>query len=101
MQLRFIHNDLALEVIHSIGYQPPRDFQKLFPAASPLAIDLLVKMLQFDPARRITVADAICHPYIKEYHDWDVANEPVCVLGVCGDIVILFFGGCGGVCVAL
>ncbi len=76
-QLAYIHNDLALEVIHSIGYQPPRDFQKLFPGASPVAIDLLVQMLQFDPARRITVEDAICHPYVKEYHDWDAGNEPV------------------------
>ncbi len=77
VQLLFVHNPLAIEIIGSIGHQPPRDFGRLFPSASPLALDLLVRMLQFDPARRITVAEAICHPYIKEYHDWDAANEPV------------------------
>lgn len=34
-----------------------------FPAASPLALDLLAKCLIMDPARRITAADALRHPW--------------------------------------
>ena len=32
------------------------------------AIDLMKKMLVFDPFKRITVADALEHPYLKELH---------------------------------
>ncbi len=35
----------------------------LFSAASPDAIDLLQKLLTFDPRRRITAKDALHHPW--------------------------------------
>ncbi len=44
-------------------------FQKTFPDASPLALDLLDKMLQFDPRKRITVEQALKHPYLESLHD--------------------------------
>jgi mitogen-activated protein kinase 7 len=43
--------------------------------ANPLAIDLLNKLLCFDPALRITVEEALAHPYLSAYHDED--DEPV------------------------
>lgn len=39
-------------------------FKKVFPDAHPDALDLLEKMLKFDPRRRITVEDALRHPYV-------------------------------------
>lgn len=39
--------------------------------ANPLAIDLLNKLLEFDPAKRITVEQALEHPYLNAYHDAD------------------------------
>jgi mitogen-activated protein kinase 7 len=41
------------------------------PAANPLAIDLLNKLLEFDPSKRITVEEALAHPYLSAYHDDD------------------------------
>ena len=41
----------------------------MFPDASALAIDLMERMLQFNPARRITVEDALAHPYLAQLHD--------------------------------
>jgi serine/threonine protein kinase len=38
----------------------------MFPQANPLAIDLLEKLISFDPSKRITVYDAIRHPYFSE-----------------------------------
>lgn len=42
----------------------------------PEAIDLLAKMLVFDPKKRISAADALTHPYMEPYHD--PLDEPVC-----------------------
>ncbi|KAI6707700.1 hypothetical protein NL676_010662 [Syzygium grande] len=43
---------------------------------SPGAADLLERMLVFDPIRRITVEEALCHPYLAPLHD--INEEPVC-----------------------
>jgi serine/threonine protein kinase len=33
------------------------------------AIDLLDKMLTFNPHKRITVEEALAHPYLNQYYD--------------------------------
>lgn len=35
------------------------------------ALDLLDKMLTFNPNRRITVEQALAHPYLEQYYDPD------------------------------
>lgn len=45
-----------------------------FPNADPLAIDLLEKMLTFDPSDRINVVQALAHPYLEAYHE--IGDEP-------------------------
>ncbi|SCW04359.1 LAFE_0H11804g1_1 [Lachancea fermentati] len=62
---------------HYLGSLPRfarRDLRQLFPNANPLGIDLLSRMLVFDPARRVTAHDALSHPYLRSYHD--PADEP-------------------------
>jgi len=49
-------------------------FAQKFPDADPLAIDLLEKMLQFDPRKRIDVLAALKHPWLAQLHD--EAAEP-------------------------
>lgn len=36
-----------------------------------LALDLLDKMLTFNPHERITVEKALAHPYLEQYYDPD------------------------------
>ena len=56
-----------------------KKFEDLFKGANPLAIDLLKKMLTYDPDDRITVAKALEHPYLKALHfpDDEPTTNPV------------------------
>ncbi|CAE6395957.1 unnamed protein product [Rhizoctonia solani] len=63
------------DYIRALPFRKRRPFAQLFPNASPLAVDFLTKTLTFDPKKRITVEDALCHPYLEAYHDPD--DEPV------------------------
>jgi mitogen-activated protein kinase 7 len=51
-------------------------FQRLFPNANPDALDLLDRMLAFDPSSRISVEEALEHRYLHIWHD--ASDEPAC-----------------------
>jgi mitogen-activated protein kinase 7 len=55
---------------------PKKPFPSLFPQANPDALDLLDKMLAFDPSSRISVEQALEHPYLHIWHD--ASDEPDC-----------------------
>jgi serine/threonine protein kinase len=57
--------------------RPGKQFEKLFPTASPMAIDLLRKLLTFDASKRITVEEALRHPFLSSLHFPD--DEPLSV----------------------
>jgi serine/threonine protein kinase len=44
-------------------------FSDLFPRGSPLAFDLLDKLLTFNPSLRYTAEQALTHPYLTQYSD--------------------------------
>ena len=46
-----------------------KDFRSVFEGANPVAIDLLEKMLEIDPDRRITAEQTLAHPYLAQYAD--------------------------------
>jgi serine/threonine protein kinase len=54
---------------------PKKNLHEMFPDASLEALDLLDKMLTFNPHKRITAEEALQHPFLKDYYD---GNEPVC-----------------------
>lgn len=78
-ELETVKSRAALRNIQSL---PPRrkitldDWGRIFPGANPLACDLLHRMLQFDPRKRLTVDEALAHPYLAELHAR--ATEPTC-----------------------
>ncbi|CAN0874864.1 Mitogen-activated protein kinase 3 [Linum grandiflorum] len=74
--LGFVRNEDARKYIRQLSPQPRQSLAKLFPHVHPLAIDLVDKMLAFDPTKRITVEEALAHPYLERLHD--IADEPVC-----------------------
>merc|ERR550514_1693527 len=44
-------------------------FGKLYPQADPKLLDLLARLLQFDPKKRPTAAEALGHPYLAAYRE--------------------------------
>lgn len=50
-------------------------WRHLFPNGSPAALDLLNKLLQFDPELRFSVEETLGHAYLESYHDAE--DEPV------------------------
>ncbi|KAG5438366.1 hypothetical protein PCANB_002854 [Pneumocystis canis] len=64
----------AREYIRSLPFRKRVSFSTIFPKANPLALDLLEKLLVFNPAKRLTVEEALQHRYLEPYHDPD--DEP-------------------------
>jgi serine/threonine protein kinase len=53
---------------------PKTNLRSIFPTVSNEAIDLLEKMLEFNPHKRITAAQALEHPFLKDLNEGD--DEP-------------------------
>jgi len=66
----------AQNYVRSLPLMKKVPYSELFPSANPLALDLLEKMLTLDPYERITVEEALEHPYLAIWHD--PQDEPVC-----------------------
>lgn len=49
--------------LRSLPHKEPKSLESMFPAAGKHAIDLLQKMLRFNPRERITARDAMDHPF--------------------------------------
>lgn len=65
--------------VEKMGIRAPMRLADLFPDASPVPLDLLAQMLVWNPKSRITVDDALCHPFLAPLHDRiadEVADKP-------------------------
>lgn len=63
--------------IRSLPVVAPTPWRTLFPRANGAALDLLSRMVVFNPRRRPTADGALAHPYMGNYHD--PYDEPVSV----------------------
>ncbi|KAA8564357.1 hypothetical protein EYC84_011301 [Monilinia fructicola] len=73
-----IHTIASENTLRFVQSLPKRERQPLankFHNADPLAIDLLEKMLVFDPRKRVKASEALSHEYLSPYHD--PTDEPV------------------------
>jgi len=72
--LSIINNQQAVEYIKALPKRERIPFRRMYPNASDAAINLLERMLVFDPRNRITAAEALEHEYLVALHN--VNDEP-------------------------
>jgi len=71
-----IRSDFAATMIDSLPPSKKRSIAELFPHAQRDALDLLSRLLQFNPNKRLSAEDAVMHPYVVQFRDEQ--DEPVC-----------------------
>ena len=64
-ELEYIRSEEARKFLSELPTYPRKALSSQFPDASAKALDLLDKMLQFHPAKRISVADAIGSAFVR------------------------------------
>ncbi|KAJ6236855.1 mitogen-activated protein kinase [Anaeramoeba flamelloides] len=70
-EIKTIQNKRARSFMKSLPNKKKADFSKIFSTSSEEALDLLNKMLQFNPKNRITVDEALKHPFLEPLFDSD------------------------------
>lgn len=70
-----IESEKARRYIRSLPFKPKIPPARIYPNANPLALELLQKMIVFHPGKRITVEEALAHPYLASLHD--PSDEPL------------------------
>ncbi|KAF9482651.1 Pkinase-domain-containing protein [Pholiota conissans] len=74
--IRKIGSPKAQAYVRSLPLKKTVPFKKVIPKGDPQALELLGKMLCFDPNERLNVPSALEHPWLSSYHD--PADEPDC-----------------------
>lgn len=67
--MAFVSNQSAKDAINRMRNRPPTDLSLLLGRPNPQAVDLLTKLLTFDPRKRYTVEQALQHPWLAGYRD--------------------------------
>ena len=77
--IKCIPNEKSKEKVLKLPKKHPRPLEFVFNNANPQAIDLLRKLLVFNPEKRLTVEQALEHPYLSSLHfkDDEYSSPPV------------------------
>lgn len=74
--MNYIGNEKAINYLKSLPKRTKQPWSNLFPKANSLALDLLNKMLTFNPDKRYSAKECLEHPYFEGIHFPE--EEPEC-----------------------
>lgn len=69
----------ASRYLKTLPFKPKKSFKERYPHASDESIDLLEGLLAFNPEKRLTVEQALQHPFFREIRNPE--DEPNCPQG--------------------
>ena len=83
-----ITDEKAREYLRNLPQRKRKNMSRIFPGADAHAHDLLLKLLMFDVDKRITIDNALEHPYFKAVRDpaLERVKKPVTFQFECTDI---------------
>lgn len=67
--LEFVTSSRAKAFMKRQAGKQPRTLASVLPKASPAALSFLSQLLVLNPAKRLTVDEALAHPYLADLHD--------------------------------
>lgn len=71
-----LDSQFAESMISTLKKCEPTDWKKSFPKVGSDGLDLMAKLIRFNPNKRLTATEALAHPYFSQFHD--VNDEPSC-----------------------
>ncbi|KAM3134463.1 Protein kinase domain [Paramecium bursaria] len=76
-----VQANLAQQILSNIPMRQRIGFTNFFPKANPQAMDLMRRLLSFNPEQRITVEQALKHPYVAAFHNetQEITTKPIIV----------------------
>jgi mitogen-activated protein kinase 1/3 len=74
-ELDFVTSEKARRFMRKLPNKPATPLTSQFPHTPVDALDLMRKMLEIHPRKRITVEDSLAHPFLAQLHSPD--DEPV------------------------
>lgn len=70
-----LDSESAWNVLNSQNIKQKYTISQLFKGASKSAIDFLKKTLEFNPKKRISIEEALKHPFVEQFHN---PEEEIC-----------------------
>ena len=67
--LKFISNTSAKNFVMQFKGKPKKDWNKILKTDNPYAVDLVDKMLSFNPEKRYSIEQCLNHPYLKNMRE--------------------------------
>jgi len=60
---------MAKECLGQVNFVKKKSFSSFFQNMPEDGLDLLRKLLVFNSKKRLTVEEALAHPYLQDFHD--------------------------------
>lgn len=75
-EMRYISNEGAVKYLRGLPKRTKQSWETLFPKSNKVGLDLLSKMLTFNPDDRYSALECLEHPYFEGLYNPD--EEPTC-----------------------